>query len=73
MWLLQLGFALALHFFLSVLGCEQHDCARWERCSWKAMLQLYLVPVSAPEVSRLFVMQAVEKSPEVAKSITGHV
>lgn len=41
MWLLQLGFALALHCFLSVLGCEQHGCARWERCSWNAMLQHY--------------------------------
>lgn len=30
MWLLQLGFAPALHCFLSVLGCEQHGCARWE-------------------------------------------
>lgn len=58
MWLPQLGFALALHCFLSVLGCEQHDCARWERCSWKAMLQQYwylgVTSVSAPEVSRLF-------------------
>lgn len=58
MWLPQLGFALALHSFLPVLDCKEHNGARWERCSWNAMLQQYwyLGVTSGPalEVSRLF-------------------
>lgn len=53
MWLPQLGFALALHSFLPVLGCKHHNGARWERCSWNAMLQQYWYLGSALEVSRL--------------------
>lgn len=55
MWLPLLGFALALHRFLSVLAANSTTV---ERCSWKAMLQQYWylggTSVPAPEVSRLF-------------------